>query len=155
MADVEAPQAAHQEEAPADVLSDPDTTGVTSEIETETEKEAPPKEATNGVKKENVLPKRGIAPKRPGTTTTSSAAKPATSSATRTTAGGLSKPPTRPPVGSSVRKPASSATAPTSASAGHKSTPSTGGGPAMRKRSHLQQQLEEPPLQRQAPIILL
>lgn len=109
MAEIAVPEVPHIDETSVEV----DETILADE--TETDKES--KEATNGVKKENVPPKRpGVtAARRPGASTTSSATKPTASSAASTrTTGGLSKPPTRPAAGSVVRKPASSATAPTS-----------------------------------------
>lgn len=109
------------EETPVDVVSGDEAAGLTSGVDTETEKEGTKKDIP---KKENVLPKRTvIGAKRPGTVPASSATKGTAASTTRTT-GGLSKPPTRPLAGSAVRKTASSATAPTASSTSHRPTPS-------------------------------
>ncbi|PBP18158.1 viral A-type inclusion protein repeat domain-containing protein [Diplocarpon rosae] len=137
MADVEsiAAEGPQHEEGPAekDILSGEETPGITSEIETETEKDPSPKESANGIKKENVPPKRGLV-KRPATSTPATGTKPIASSATRTTVGGLSKPPTRAPIATAARRPTSSTTAPTSSSASHRTQPSTGGSGDEKKK---------------------
>ena len=127
MAEVEAPEIPQEEKAHIDT--------VTSEVGPEADKEEAPKEGANGIKKENVPPKRpGVtAAKKPAATSASIGTKPAASSATRTT-GGLSKPPTRPAAGSVVRKPASSAIPATSSSSAHKAKESIGGSGDEKKK---------------------